>query len=159
MSGGVRALVWIGEGSWEATVDAAASLLPPGAEIELLHVAFDAETFVRAGRRGLLGRHPHPPPGPDPVSTATEEEAAALLADAATRPGPRGGGAQRTRCSTRHATPTCSSSPAAASRITWAPRASGTPSASSSTTRRARSYSSAASAAASAPRSWMPSLR
>ena len=87
MSGGVRALVWIGEGSWEATVDAAASLLPPGAEIELLHVAFDAETFVRAGRRGLLGRHPHPPPGPDPVSTATEEEAAALLADAAARLG------------------------------------------------------------------------
>ena len=68
-------------------MDAAASLLPPGAEIELLHVAFDAETFVRAGRRGLLGRHPHPPPGPDPVSTATEEEAAALLADAAARLG------------------------------------------------------------------------
>ena len=87
MSGGVRALVWIGEGTWEATVDAAAALLPADAEIELLHVAFDAETFVRAGRRGLLGRHPHPPPGPDPVSTATEEEAAALLADAAVRLG------------------------------------------------------------------------
>ena len=87
MSGGVRALVWIGEGTWEATVDAAAALLPADAEIELLHVAFDAETFVRAGRRGLLGRHPHPPPGPDPVSTATEEEAAALLADAAARLG------------------------------------------------------------------------
>lgn len=87
MSGGVRALVWIGEGTWEAAVDAAAALLPADAEIELLHVAFDAETFVRAGRRGLLGRHPHPPPGPDPVSTATEEEAAALLADAAVRLG------------------------------------------------------------------------
>ena len=87
MNGGVRAVVWIGEGTWEATVDAAAALLPPDAEIELLHVAFDAETFVRAGRRGLLGRHPHPPPGPDPVSTATEEEAAALLADAAERIG------------------------------------------------------------------------
>jgi nucleotide-binding universal stress UspA family protein len=87
MSGGVRAVVWIGEGTWEATVDAAAALLPPDAEIELLHVAFDAETFVRAGRRGLLGRHPHPPPGPDPVSTATEEEAAGLLADAAERLG------------------------------------------------------------------------
>jgi nucleotide-binding universal stress UspA family protein len=87
MSGGVRAVVWIGEGTWEATVDAAAALLPPDAEIELLHVAFDAETFVRAGRRGLLGRHPHPPPGPGPVSTAFEEEAAALLADAAERLG------------------------------------------------------------------------
>jgi nucleotide-binding universal stress UspA family protein len=87
MSGGVRAVVWILEGTWEATVDAAAALLPPDAEIVLLHVAFDADTFVRAGRRGLLGRHPHPPPGPDPVSTATEEEAAGLLADAAERLG------------------------------------------------------------------------
>ena len=90
MTGGVRALVWIGEGTWEATVDAAAALLPSDAEIELLHVAFDAETFVRAGRRGLLGRHPHRVGGSgsaDPVSTATEEEAAALLADAAARLG------------------------------------------------------------------------
>ena len=90
MSGGVRAVVWILEATWEATVDAAAALLPPEAEIELLHVAFDAETFVRAGRRGLLGRHPHRvggPESPDPVSTATEEEAAALLADAAARLG------------------------------------------------------------------------
>ena len=46
----------------------------------------------------------------------------------------------------------------AASRTTWDPRASGTPSASSSTTRRARSYSST-SADARASRSWMPSLR
>jgi len=87
MSGVVRAVVWIVEGTWEATVDAAAALLPGDAEIELLHVAFDAETFVRAGRRGLLGRHPHPPPGRDPVSTASEEEAAGLLADAAGRLG------------------------------------------------------------------------
>lgn len=87
MSGGVRAVVWILEATWEATVDAAAALLPPDAEIELLHVAFDAETFVRAGRRGLLGRHPHPPPGPDPVSIASEEEAEGLLADAAERLG------------------------------------------------------------------------
>ena len=87
MSGGVRAVVWILEATWEPTVDAAAALLPPDAEIELLHVAFDAETFVRAGRRGLLGRHPHPHPGPDPVSTASEEEAEGLLADAAERLG------------------------------------------------------------------------
>ena len=52
-----------------------------------IYDAFDAETFVRAGRRGLLGRHPHPPPGRDPVSTASEEEAAGLLADAAGRLG------------------------------------------------------------------------
>ncbi len=91
MIGVVRAVVWIVEGTWEATVDAAASLLPADADVELLHVAFDAETFVRAGRRGLLGRHPHPPVGGsglhDPVSTASEEEAAGLLADAAARLG------------------------------------------------------------------------
>ncbi len=90
MSRGVRAVVWILEATWEATVDAAAALLPPDAEIELLHVAFDAETFVRAGRRGLLGRHPHRaggPGSPDPVSTASKEEAEGLLADAAQRLG------------------------------------------------------------------------
>ena len=91
MSGGVRAVVWILEATWEATVDAAAALLPPEAEIELLHVAFDAETFVRAGRRGLLGRHPAPAgwariSGPG-VDRATEEEAEGLLADAAQRLG------------------------------------------------------------------------
>ncbi len=83
----MRAVVWILEGTWEATVDAAAALLPADADIELLHVAGDAETFVRAGRRGLLGRHPHPPPGPDPVSAASEQEAEAMLADALARLG------------------------------------------------------------------------
>jgi hypothetical protein len=90
MSGDVRAVVWIVEGTWETTVDAAAALLPPDAGIELLHVAFDAETFVRAGRRGVLGRHPHRVGGSesrDLVSTASEEEAAGLLADAAERLG------------------------------------------------------------------------
>jgi hypothetical protein len=114
MSGDVRAVVWIVEGTWETTVDAAAAVLPPDAGIELLHVAFDAETFVRAGRRGLLGRHPHRVGGsgsPDPVSTASEEEAAGLLADAAerlgrTRPGSRAAAARRTRCSTLRVTPT-----------------------------------------------------
>jgi hypothetical protein len=33
----VRAVVWIVHETWEATVDAAAALLPPNAEIELLH--------------------------------------------------------------------------------------------------------------------------
>ena len=168
MSAGVRAVVWIGEGTWEATVDAAAALLPSDAEIELLHVAFDAETFVRAGRRGLLGRHPHRvgrSGSADPVSTASEEEAAGAAgrrrrASRPRRDPDRAAGARAGRGARRGTrTPTCSSSPAAASRTTWDPRASGTPSASSSTTRRARSYSSAASAAASASRSWMPSLR
>ena len=42
MSGGVRALGGIGEGSWEATVDAAAALLPPGAH-ERLRVERDVQ--------------------------------------------------------------------------------------------------------------------
>jgi hypothetical protein len=87
MSGVVRAVVWIVEGTWEATVDAAASLLSADAEVELLHVAGEAEAFLRGARRGLLGRHPPPPPAPDPVSVASEEEAAGLLADARGRLG------------------------------------------------------------------------
>jgi AraC-like DNA-binding protein/nucleotide-binding universal stress UspA family protein len=86
--GFVRVVVWIVEGSWEATVDAARSVLPPGATVELLHVAGKAEALARAGRRGLLGgRHPHLLHGRDPVSTASEHEAQALLADAADRLG------------------------------------------------------------------------
>jgi nucleotide-binding universal stress UspA family protein len=87
MTGVVRAVVWIVEGTWEATVDAAAALLPAGAEVELLHVAGEAEAFVRAGHGGLLGRHPPRPHHHDPVSTASEEEARALLADALARLG------------------------------------------------------------------------
>jgi nucleotide-binding universal stress UspA family protein len=89
MSGVVRAVVWIVEGTWEATIDAAAALLPPDAQIELLHVAGDEEAFVRAGRQGLLGRHPPKPPPHerDPVSTASAEEARELLADARARLG------------------------------------------------------------------------
>jgi nucleotide-binding universal stress UspA family protein len=83
----VRAVVWIVEGTWEATVDAAAALLPAEATVELLHVAGDAEAVLRAGRHGLLGRRPPPPGHHDPVSTASAEEAAALLADALARLG------------------------------------------------------------------------
>jgi nucleotide-binding universal stress UspA family protein len=84
----VRAVVWIVEGTWEATVDAAAALLPAQAEVELVHVAGDAEALVRAGRHGLLGRHqPKPPHERDPVSMASAEEAEALLADARARLG------------------------------------------------------------------------
>jgi nucleotide-binding universal stress UspA family protein len=79
----VHAVVWIVEGTWEAAVDA----VPADASVTLLHVAGDPEELVRATRRGLLGRHPPPPPGPDPVSTASEEEAQALLEEAAARLG------------------------------------------------------------------------
>jgi nucleotide-binding universal stress UspA family protein len=83
MSGAVHAVVWIVEGTWEAAVDA----VPSDASVTLLHVAADPEQLVRPMRRGLLGRHPPPPPGPDPVSTASEEEAQAILQEAAARLG------------------------------------------------------------------------
>jgi nucleotide-binding universal stress UspA family protein len=81
----VRAVVWIVDETWEATVDAAAALLPPEAEVELLHVTGEIEAVVAGGRRGLLGRHPPPPP--ESVVTALAEAEEALLADAIARLG------------------------------------------------------------------------
>ena len=59
----MRALVWIVEDTWEATVDEAADLLPADAEVTLLHVAgSDAEAVAGGARNGLLGRR-RPDPG------------------------------------------------------------------------------------------------
>jgi nucleotide-binding universal stress UspA family protein len=80
----VRAVVWIVEGTWEQAVDAARELLPGDAEVELVHVS-EVAALAHAGRSGLLGRHP--PPRPDVVSAASEEEAEALLGEAAARLG------------------------------------------------------------------------
>ena len=60
----MRALVWIVEDTWEATVAEAAALLHADAEITLLHVAAsEAEHVAEGARRGLLGRPraPHEP--------------------------------------------------------------------------------------------------
>jgi nucleotide-binding universal stress UspA family protein len=55
----MRALVWIVEDSWQATVAEAAACLSPGAEVTLLHVAdTEAESAMRVARHALLGR-PH----------------------------------------------------------------------------------------------------
>jgi hypothetical protein len=64
----MRALVWIVEDTWEATVDEAAAFLPAGSEVTLLHVApTDVETLAAGARQGLLGRpRHHPPHGPPP---------------------------------------------------------------------------------------------
>jgi hypothetical protein len=63
----MRALVWVTEPGWEAAVDAARHVLPPDAEITLLHVTpAEIEEAVAGPRRGLLGRRPPPPPGPPP---------------------------------------------------------------------------------------------
>ena len=86
----MRALVWIVEDTWEATVAEAAAFLPADAEITLLHVApTDVETLAAGARHGLLGRPRHPPPPhpPAPLRAISEEAAAALLAEAGARLG------------------------------------------------------------------------
>ena len=76
-------VVWIGEDTWEACMQEANRLLPADAEVKLVHVApADVEELARGP--GLLGRHPPPGPGP-PLRAIAEEEAQALLAEAAAR--------------------------------------------------------------------------
>ncbi|MEA2276792.1 MAG: hypothetical protein QOC78_1752 [Solirubrobacteraceae bacterium] len=87
----MRALVWIVEDTWEATVAEAAAFLPADAEVTLLHVAAgDVEAIAGAARHGLLGRRP-PKPGPrdrrEPLRAISEEAADQLLADARERLG------------------------------------------------------------------------
>ena len=85
----MRALVWIVEDTWEATVAEAAAFLPAGAEVTLLHVADTrAEEVAHGARAGLLGRPRRPPPGPErPLQAISAEAAEALLADARERLG------------------------------------------------------------------------
>lgn len=95
----MRALVWIVEDTWEATVAEAAAFLPADAEVTLLHVApGDVETLAEGSRRGLLGRrHPPPPHGaPEPLRAISDEAAEALLAEALERFG-RAAGAEGRR--------------------------------------------------------------
>jgi nucleotide-binding universal stress UspA family protein len=83
----MRAVVWIAEATWEACVDAAAAVVPPGAEVALLVVApGDVEALAAGPPGGLLGRRHRPPPGPPPAEIS-REAAEALLADAAERLG------------------------------------------------------------------------
>ena len=94
----MRALVWIVEDTWEATVAEAAAFLPADAEVTLLHVApGDVETLAEGSRQGLLGRRHPPPPGPrQPLRAISDEAADALLAEARERFG-RDAGVQRLR--------------------------------------------------------------
>ena len=83
----MRALVWIIEDTWQATIDDARALLPSDAEITLLHVAnTEPEAVARGARRGLLGRHPPPPDAPE-LATISEQAARELLDDALERLG------------------------------------------------------------------------
>jgi nucleotide-binding universal stress UspA family protein len=85
----LRALVWIVEDTWAATVAEAAAFLPAGAEVTLLHVAgTEPESVARGARHGLLGRPrpPHEPPH-EPLRAISEEAARELLAEARARLG------------------------------------------------------------------------
>ena len=87
----MRALVWIVDDTWEATVDEADAFLPADAAVTLLHVApADVESVAEGARHGLLGRprpRHHGPPPPTPLRAISEEAAAALLAAARERLG------------------------------------------------------------------------
>jgi hypothetical protein len=77
-------VIWVEEGTWRATVDAALSLAPTGARFILLHVTSPAAADTAHGAyRGLLGRG-----GPDPgerVEALASVSAADLLEAAARR--------------------------------------------------------------------------
>jgi nucleotide-binding universal stress UspA family protein len=78
--------IWVGEGTWRATVDAALDLAPAGARFTLLHVTpADVSGAVRGAYAGLLGRA-----GRDPASRLEEmaaTSASELLEAAAARLG------------------------------------------------------------------------
>ena len=86
--------IWVTEGTWRASVDAALNLAPAGAEFTLLHVTPAAVTdAARGAYLGLFGRG-----GRDPGAKVAELAAAAaadLLAELPTtrpRRQPAGGG-------------------------------------------------------------------
>ena len=84
----MSAIIWITEGTWQATVDAARVHAPADADLVLLHVASDdVREAVRGSFAGLLGRDRL---GRDPgaqVEAISRVAAAALLDDAAARVG------------------------------------------------------------------------
>jgi nucleotide-binding universal stress UspA family protein len=83
----MRALIWIVEDTWEATVAEAGALLPADARVTLLHVApGDVEELAGGARDGLLGRR-RPPSPPHGMRQVSDEAARALLVDARERLG------------------------------------------------------------------------
>src|SRR6266566_7930648 len=83
----MKVIVWVAEGTWPATVDAATALVPTGADLVLLHVTGDDVAATAHGAFvGLLGRHHRHERDPgDRVETMSATVAQELLAVAATR--------------------------------------------------------------------------
>jgi nucleotide-binding universal stress UspA family protein len=80
-------IIWITEGTWQATVDAARDHAP-AADLVLLHVTSDdVSEMVRGSFAGLLGRDRRGRDAVSQVEAISRAAAAALLDDAAARLG------------------------------------------------------------------------
>lgn len=82
-------IVWIAEGSWPATVDAARRWVPDGAQVALLHVTDeDVAEAAHGAFTGLLGRgHPRARDPGEQVEALSATAARDLLRAAAARLG------------------------------------------------------------------------
>ena len=81
-------IIWITEGTWQATVDAARDHAPAAADLVLLHViSDDVSEMVRGSFAGLLGRDRRGRDAVIQVEAISRAAAAALLDDAAARLG------------------------------------------------------------------------
>ena len=79
-------IIWISEGTWQATVDAARAHAPAAADLVLLHVTSDDVTeMVRGSFAGLLGRDRRGRDAVSQVEAISRVAATALLDDAAKR--------------------------------------------------------------------------
>jgi nucleotide-binding universal stress UspA family protein len=83
----MKVIVWVADGTWPATVDAATAWVSTGADLVLLHVTGDDIAATAHGAfAGLLGRHhPHERDPGDRVETMSATAAEELLAAAAER--------------------------------------------------------------------------
>jgi len=84
----VRVVVWLVEGTWQGCLDGAAHIIPPDAQVALLHVTpSDVGEITEASTAGLLGRafRAHRPTGH--FEDVADEEASEILKAAATRLG------------------------------------------------------------------------
>ena len=78
--------IWVSEGTWHASVDAALSLAPAPARFTLLHVTTaEAADAAHGAYAGLLGRHGHDPG--QQLAALGSSSAAELLTAAAARLG------------------------------------------------------------------------
>jgi len=84
----VRVVVWLVEGTWQGCLDAAAKILPPDAQVTLLHVTpSDVGEISEAATAGLLGRAFRARRPTGHFEEVANEEASEILKAAATRLG------------------------------------------------------------------------